>query len=85
MGIMSWDVEGSGFNTAPLVRTPRITIRCEYPDTPLDPTEATFRLSPQYAIRTAREARDWFLKMMAENEELVRSVQLARPSPQYSS
>ena len=31
MGIMSWDLDG-GFNTAPLVRAPRLTIRYEYPD-----------------------------------------------------
>ena len=57
MGIMSWDLDG-GFNTAPLVRNPRITIRirCEYPDTPLDPTEVTFGLSPRYGILTARES-----------------------------
>ena len=52
MGIMSWD---SGFNTAPLVRTPRLTIRCEYPDTDMPPTEVTFGLSPAYDIRNAQE------------------------------
>ena len=41
MGIMSWDLEG-GFNTAPFVRTPRLTIRCEYPDTGMASTEVTF-------------------------------------------
>ncbi len=71
MGIMSWDLDGSGFNTAPLVRTPRITIRirCEYPDTPLDPTEVTFGLSPRYGIHTAREAHEWFVSLMQSNEE----------------
>ncbi len=29
----------------------------------------TFSLSPSYGILTAREAHDWFLDMMAENEE----------------
>ena len=29
MGIVSWDLEG-GFNTAPLVRTPRITMLREH-------------------------------------------------------
>ena len=29
----------------------------------------TFTLSPSYGIHTARDAHDWFLKMMAENEE----------------
>ena len=71
MGIMMWDLGGSGFNKPlPLrVRTPRITIHCEYPDTPLPPTEVSFRLSPHYGIHTAREAHEWFLRMMAENEE----------------
>ena len=50
-------------------RTPRLTVRCEYPDTPLDPTEVTFGLSPRYGIHTAREAHDWFLRMMREHEE----------------
>jgi hypothetical protein len=66
MGIISWD---SGFNTAPVVRTPRLTIRCEYPDTDLPPTEVTFRLSPSYGLLTAREAHDWFLQMMHDHEE----------------
>ena len=57
MGIYSWDLDG-GFSSPPRVRTPRITIRirCEYPDTPLDPTEVTFGLSPRYGIHTARES-----------------------------
>lgn len=46
---MSWD-PGGGFSTPPLVRNPRLTIRCEYPDTPLEPTEVTFGLSPRYGI-----------------------------------
>ena len=58
MGIMSWDVGGSGFNTAPPVHTPRLTIRCEYPDTDLPPTEVTFRLSPSYGLLTALDAHD---------------------------
>ncbi len=31
MGIMSWDLDG-GLGTAPLVRNPRLTIRCKYAD-----------------------------------------------------
>ena len=31
--------------------------------------EVSFRLSPSYGIHDAREAHDWFLKMIAENEE----------------
>ena len=66
MGIMSWDLDG-GFGTAPLVRTPHLTIRCEYPDTDLPPTEVTFRLSP--GIRTGHEANEWFIEMMYLHEE----------------
>ncbi len=49
--------------------TPRLTIRCEYPDTDLPPTKVTFRLSPSYGLTTAHEAHDWFLRMMREHEE----------------
>ena len=62
MGIMSWDLDGSGFNTAPLVRGPRLTVRCEYPHTPLEPTEVSFRLSPPYGLLTERcapRSRRW--------------------------
>jgi len=65
---MSWHLDG-GFNTAPLVRTPRLTIRCEYPDTDLPPTEVTFRLSPSYGLATGLEVHDWFLSLMREHEE----------------
>ena len=44
MGIMSWDLDG-GFSSPPRVRTPRLTIRCEYPDTGMAPTQAIFGLS----------------------------------------
>ena len=73
MDIMMWDLDGSGFNKPlplPKLLTPRLTIRCEYPDTSLPPTEVSFRLSPRYGIRDAREAHEWFMRMMAENEEL---------------
>ena len=48
---------------------PRLTVRCEYPDMSSPPSEVSIRLSPSYGLHTAREAHDWFLKMMAENEE----------------
>ena len=48
---------------------PRLTVLCEYPDTGLAPTEITFGLSPRYGIFTARDAHDWFLKMMQVHEE----------------
>ena len=50
-------------------KIPRLTVRCEYPGTPLEPTEVTFGLSPSYGIHTAREAHDWFIEMMAVNDE----------------
>ena len=49
--------------------TPRLTVRCEYPDSCLEPTEVTFSLSPSYGILTARDAHAWLLRMMAEHEE----------------
>ena len=48
MGIYSWDLEGSFSTPQPVVRTPRLTVHCEYPDTELAPTVVTFRLSPSY-------------------------------------
>ena len=68
MGIMSWDLDG-GFNTALPVRTPRITVRCEYPDMSSPPSEVIFGLSPRYGIQTALEAHYWFLSLMQSNEE----------------
>ena len=32
-------------------------------------SEVTFGLSPSYGIHSAREAHDWFLRMMREREE----------------
>ena len=51
------------------VRNPRLTVGCGYPDTPLEPTEVTFHVSPRYGLHTAREAHDWFLRMVREFEE----------------
>ncbi len=49
--------------------TPRLTVRCEYPDTDMPPSEVTFRLSPSYGLLTALEAHDWFLGMLRNCEE----------------
>ena len=49
--------------------TPRLTIRCEYPDTDLPPTKVTCRLSPSYGLHTGHEANEWFIDMMREHEE----------------
>ena len=68
MGIYSWDVGGS-FGSVEPVRTPLLTTRCEYPGSDSPPDEVSFRLSRSYGFLTAREAHEWFLKMMAENEE----------------
>ena len=72
MGICSWDLDG-GFNSSSLPIqspcNPRLTVRCEYPGMP--PTEVTFGLSERYGIHTARDAHDWFLSLMGENEEFV--------------
>ena len=37
---------------------PRLTVRCEYPDTDMPPTEVSFRLSARYGIHNARDAHD---------------------------
>ena len=68
MGIYSWDWEG-GFGGVELKRTPRLTIRCVYPDASSPPDEVRFRLSPRYGIHDAREAHTWFLSMMRNCEE----------------
>ncbi len=68
MGIMSWDLDG-GFNTAPVVRSPRLTIRCEYPDTDMAPTVVSFTLSPSYGLLTAHQAHEWFIDMLRDHEE----------------
>ena len=47
-----------------MAKTPRLTIRCEYPDTDMEPTEVTFRLSPSYGLTTGHEANEWFIEMM---------------------
>ena len=68
MGVYSWDLD-DGFSTPRWVGTPCLTVRCEYPNTGMAPTEVTFRLSPRYGILTAREAHDWFIEMMGKHEE----------------
>ncbi len=52
-----------------MANTPHLTIRCEYPDTDMPPTEVSFRLSPRYGLHTAHAAHEWFLDMMHEHEE----------------
>ena len=64
----SWDIEGFD-PSLPQTRTPRLTVRCDYPDSSMEPTCVSFRLSPPYGIHMARKAHDWFLRMMGEHEE----------------
>jgi hypothetical protein len=45
------------------------TVRCEYPDTDLPPTEVTFRLSPSYGLATGHEANEWFIDMLRDHDE----------------
>lgn len=52
-----------------MTETPRLTVRCEYPDMSSPPSEVSFHLSPSYGTLTAREAHDWFIRMMREHEE----------------
>lgn len=70
MGLISWDLDGGFISLLPKpIRNPRLTIRCEYPDEGMAPSEVTFGLSRRYGIHTAREVHDWFLEMMREHEE----------------
>ena len=64
-----------------MANTPRLTVRCEYPDTDMPPTEVTFRLSPSYGFHTALEAHDWFIEMMAENDEFEVETNVAGELP----
>ena len=79
MGLMSWDLDDGG-----LIQSrchPRLTIRCEYPDTDMPPTEVTFRLSPSYGLTTGHEANEWFIDMMYEHEEFVVETDRAGEPP----
>ena len=80
MGIMSWDIDGFG-GVQPQTRTPRLSVHCEYPDTGLPHTVASFHLSPSYDILTALEAHKWFLKMMREHEEFEVETDRAEELP----
>ena len=61
--------------------TPRLTVRCEYPDTGSAPTVVSFGLSPSYGILTAREAHDWFIEMMRSQEEFAVEADRAGEPP----
>ena len=63
------------------VRKPRLTVRCVYPDGPLEPIEVTFSLSPSYGIRTPGDALGWFRRMMREHEGFEVETDRAGDSP----
>ena len=77
---MSWDIDGFG-GVQPQTRTPRLSVRCEYPGTDLPPTVVSFRPSPSYGLHTAREAHDWFLLMMRSHDEFVVETDRAGEAP----
>ncbi len=64
-----------------MAKTPRLTVRCEYPDGSSPPTEVTFSLAPSYGIHDAREAHDWFLQMMRSHDEFVVETDRAGQAP----
>ena len=69
MSTYSWD-PNDGLVAPPPdpTRKLRLTVRCEYPDAPLEPIEVTFNLSPSYGIRNVDDAHGWFRRMMREHE-----------------
>ena len=52
MGMSSWDIDGFGAIQLQ-TRTPRLSVRCEYPDSGMESTCVSFRISPRYGILTA--------------------------------
>ncbi len=82
MGILPWDLgPGFGFSFVEPVRTPRLTVRCEYPGSDSPPDEVSFRLSPRYGIYTALEAHEWFLAMLRNCEEFEVETDVAGEWP----
>ena len=45
------------------------------------PTEVSFGISHRYGIHTAREAHEWFIKMMHEHEEFDVETDKAGKAP----
>ncbi len=58
---------------------PRLTVRCEYPDTDMLPTVVTFRFSPSYGLLTSRDAHEWFVGLLRERDEF--EVETDRVAP----
>ncbi len=61
--------------------TPRLTVRCEYPDTDLPPTEVTFRLSPSYGLTTAHSMRFMLSVSLGRVRFVIPGVSTPRDSP----
>ena len=64
---------------------PRLTVRCEYPDTDMPPTVVTFRLSPSYGLTTGHEVNEWFIEMMYWHEEFEVKTDVAGEAPSFWS
>ncbi len=79
MGILPWDLRAVFNSSIQRPGTPRLTIRCEYPDTDMAPTEVTFILSSSYGLTTGHEANEWFLEMMHKYEEFEVETDKAGP------
>jgi hypothetical protein len=52
-----------------MAEPPRVTVRCECPDTDMPPTEVSFALSPSYGFLTARDVHEWFMRMRVREHE----------------
>ena len=71
MGTPAWDLgpRSIGDWSERPESNPQLTVCCTYHNTSLPPTCVTFGLSHEYGFTSAREAHDWFLRMVAEHEE----------------
>ncbi len=82
MSAYSWNPNDGFIAPSPgPVHKPRLTVRCKYPDGPIEPIEVTFSLSPSYGIRTSVDAVGWFRRMMREREGFEVETDRAGDSP----
>ena len=82
MSPYSWDPKNGVVSPTPEPACrPRLTVFCEYPDTPMPPTEVTFSLSSFYGIRTVSDAHGWFRRRMRENEQFEVATDEAWEAP----
>ena len=69
MSTYSWDPNDGLVAPPPEpTRKLRLTVRCEYPDAPIEPIEVTLNLSLSYGIRNVDDTHGWFRCMMRERE-----------------